>query len=107
MGGKAKKYRLQIPMEESTRVTLKRLSDVTGDSMGSLAGQFLDELEPQLRQLMEAMEKIKTDPRATAAGIHLMLAQAQRDAIEGQTELFQSVSKLQGNDSDRSDGSDT
>lgn len=107
MGGKTTKYRLQIPMEESTRVTLKRLSEVTGDSMGSLAGQFLDELEPQLRQLMEAMEQIKSDPRATAAGIHLMLAQAQRDVIDGQSQLFEYVSKHQGSDTDRSDGSDT
>ncbi len=107
MGGKAIKYRLQIPMEESTRASLKRLSDVTGDSMGSLAGHYLDEFEPQIRQLADALEKLKTDPRASAMGMHLMLAQAQRDAIDSQVDLFHSFTKLQDGDPDRSDGSDT
>ena len=96
-----------MPLEERTRKAIERLSEATGDSMGKTAGMYLNELAPQIEAIAEAIEKIKTDPHASAAGLHLLLAQAQRDALEAQVDMFETVSKWPARPAKPDDSSDS
>lgn len=104
MGGKTTQYRLQIPLKERTRLAIQRLSEATGDSMGGTAAMYLDELAPQLEAIAKAIEQVKSDPHASAAGVHLLLAQAQRQALDAQVDLFETVSKWSKVEPDDSKG---
>lgn len=88
------KYRISIPLENSTRDALQRLADATNSSVGATAGHYLDELAPQFIQLAEAIEMIKTNP---TKGVQLL----QKAGFAAQQQLTeQQLSLIGGSDND-------
>lgn len=83
------KMRMTIPMNKTTHQALKRLADATNSSIGSTAGSYLDQLEPQFLQLAEAFELIKSDPER---GIRLL----QKAGFEAQKKLTEEQLGLLG-----------
>lgn len=83
------RVRLSIPMKQNTRDAIKRLADCTGSSIGSTAGNFLDELADHFFDLADAFELAKTDRQAGIRALQELGLQGQKDLTEEQLKLFQ------------------
>jgi hypothetical protein len=84
-------YRLSIPIKAETRTALTMLANATNSSIGSTAGNYLDQLVPQFEQLARAYTLARTDPAAAARAMSF-LADAAFDALaEEQMDMLDAI----------------
>ena len=85
--------RINIGISYATREALDRLSELTGQSMSSIAGGMIDDALPQLLHLVRALEQAKDDPSMGSSAIQLALIEAQRAALEAQADFLEHFKK--------------
>lgn len=85
------RYRLSIPMDLETKHALDRLASARGTSVCKTAGQFLDEMRPQLLILAEVLERVKTDPVGAMQQLNAAADVAKADLDEKQQGALQGI----------------
>lgn len=85
--------RIPVTMTPETKDVLHRLADLMDTSFARLAGSFLDDARPQLENLADALESFDRDPNVSLTAFHLALIEAQRHALQAQTDFLQEVGK--------------
>ncbi|MFB9353043.1 hypothetical protein ACFFUA_37590 [Streptomyces heliomycini] len=85
--------RINIGISYATREALDRLSELTGQSMSSIAGGMIDDALPQLLHLVQCIEQAKEDPAAGSSAMHLALIEAQRAALDAQADFLEQLKK--------------
>mgnify|MGYP000254935036 CR=1 FL=1 len=81
--------RIPIGMDPETKAVLHRLADLMDTSVSKLAGSFLDDARPQLEKLADALERASADPHTSMTTLHLAIIEAQRHALQAQTDFLQ------------------
>lgn len=85
--------RIPISMDPQTKAVLHRLADLMDTSVAKLAGSFLDDARPQLESLAEALEQAAAEPNTSMTSLHLAIIEAQRHALQAQTDFLQDSMK--------------
>jgi hypothetical protein len=74
--------RLQVITIPPVRSALERISAVTGDRMGSIVRQFLEEALPALEAMADALELVPKNPGEALARMSRSLKDAQTNAYQ-------------------------
>lgn len=85
--------RVNVGIKPATRDALDRLSELTGQSLSSIAGGMIDDALPQLLHLVKALEQAKADPSLGSSAMHLALIEAQRAALDAQADFLDHLKK--------------
>lgn len=92
--------RVTVTIDTETKKLLDDLSDAMDTSFGKLAGSLLDDARPQLQNFHEAVNNAKSDPGASYTTMHLALIEAQRQALEAQSDFLQDIADKRKSNTD-------
>lgn len=90
--------RVTCVIDAETKELLDDLSDAMDTSFAKLAGSLLDDARPQLRNLRDAVRNAKSDPGTSYTTMHLALIEAQRHALEAQSDFLQEIANKRKSD---------
>lgn len=88
------KPRITVTLEPHTYEVLSRLSSVGGESMSGLVAQFVEVSLPSLERLVVVLERAKSAPQETLAGLASAVERAERTLLpalmnaQGMGDLF-------------------
>ena len=88
----ANKRRVSVAIEPETQDTILKLSGLMNTSFAKVAGSFLDDAQPQLQALVDALKDSKSGI-SSAATLQLALIEAQRKALQAQEEFLRALEK--------------
>lgn len=80
--------RINIGVTPGTKEVLERMAVATETSISKVAGDIIEEAFPQLLVVAEALEKAKSDPHVSMASLQLAMIQAQRYALDVQSDML-------------------
>jgi predicted DNA-binding protein len=78
---------MHVTPSEATSRLLGRLSKVTGKGQATLVRELLDEANPALEMMLEAVEQLAKRPQEMEAAIHRMAAQAHQTISQATLDL--------------------
>ena len=88
----ANKRRVSVAIEPETQDTILKLLGLMNTSFAKVAGSFLDDAQPQLQALVDALKDSKSGI-SSAATLQLALIEAQRKALQAQEEFLRAAAE--------------
>lgn len=85
----AKAKRVPVGFQPETHRILEEMAEVSGQSIGSIVSEFMDEAAPALKHVVEALRLAKSKPVAALDLMQEHLAKAQHVASQGQLDLVE------------------
>lgn len=95
-----KKIRINVAVDPQTKDVIDELADLMDTSFAKLAGSLLDDALPQMTNLRDAVKYAKADPGASYTTMHLALIEAQRKALEAQSDFLEGIAQKRKLDAD-------
>ncbi len=93
-----KVVRTNFAIDSETKAVIDELAELMDTSFAKLAGSLLDDACPQMKNLRDAIKNAKSDPGASYTTMHLALIEAQRHALEAQSDFLEGIAKKQKSD---------
>tara|TARA_E500000318_G_scaffold99376_1_gene101371 strand:- start:7 stop:297 length:291 start_codon:yes stop_codon:yes gene_type:complete len=90
----ATKRRATVAIQTETQDTILKLAGLMNSSFAKLAGSFLDDAQPQLQALVDALKDSKSGI-SSAATLQLALVEAQRKALQAQEDFLRAAAQAE------------
>ena len=90
--------RFTVTADAETKAVIDELAELMETSTTKLAGSLLDDSRPHLEKLRDSISEAKANPGATYSTMHLALIEAQRAALDAQSDFLEQIAKAKPKD---------